>query len=474
MSGKPDAKVLRIGIIQGGKIVEERLLRKRAKVTIGLGQRNTFVLPISTIKSHTLFDLHGDHYELVLTSEMDGRVAVGGEALDVAALKQRGLAKARGAEHVLPLTEGSRGKVVLGDVTVLFQFVVPPPIPAAPKLPAIARGGWAKQIDWVYTATVLTVGVLEYGMIGYMKTLDLKKEPPKLENLDARFAKILVPEMNKPPEPEKKAAVAEKGEGKKEDDKKKADDEAKKKVAKKTDDDDDAKKSKKGDDDKAKPEDKAVVTQRVAKVGILGALGPGSTTDKAVADVFNEGKVDSDIDSTFKKADAVAVANQGDGRARASKGGTDEGVGSAETVGDDKLTGGGTGRKLKKVAVTAEPKRDAPPPTGLVKGGAVDVSEGEIEDPNAIAAVIRRRIGAVKGCYDLALKRNPDIKGKVVVKFTIGETGAVVDISIEDNTTGDNGVASCISGRVRNFRFPKPKSGKVTVAYPFILQAAKG
>ena len=104
----------------------------------------------------------------------------------------------------------------------------------------------------------------------------------------------------------------------------------------------------------------------------------------------------------------------------------------------------------------------------------MDVSEGEIEDPNAIAAVIRRRIGAVKGCYDLALKRNPDIKGKVVVKFTIGETGAVVDISIEDNSTGDNGVANCISQRVRNFRFPKPKNGKVTVAYPFILQSSKG
>ena len=89
MSAKPDSKVLRIGIIQGGKIVEERLLRKRAKVTIGLAQRNTFVLPISSIKSHTLFDLQGDHYELAFTSEMDGRVAVEGEALDLAALKKR-------------------------------------------------------------------------------------------------------------------------------------------------------------------------------------------------------------------------------------------------------------------------------------------------------------------------------------------------------------------------------------------------
>ncbi len=188
--------------------------------------------------------------------------------------------------------------------------------------------------------------------------------------------------------------------------------------------------------------------------------------------MFSEGKVDTDIDSTFKKADAVAVANSSTGRSRGSKSG-DEGVGSAETVSDEKLGGGtGAGKRLKKVAVEAPVKREVP--TGKIGGGKLEVEQGDIEDPGQIAAVIRRRIGAIKGCYDLALKTNPDIRGKVVVKFSIGETGAVVEISTEENTSGDDGVARCIVSRVRNFRFPKPKGGKVTVSYPFILTASKG
>lgn len=474
MSTRSERKVLRIGIIQGGKIVEERLLRKRAKVTIGLGAKNTFVLPVGNLKSHVLFDLAGEGYDLAFTDEMDGRVAAGeGEVLDLAGLKRKNLAKKRGSEWRLPLTEGSRGKVVLGDVTILFQFVVPPPIPAPPKLPAVARGGWLKSIDWVYASIVLVIGAFEFGTIGYMRTLDIKKEPTKLENLDARFAKLLAPELQKAPEPEKKAAVADKGAGK--DEKKDEADKKPKKAAKKDDDDGkSAKKASKSDDDKPVAPDRAAISQKVAKIGILGAFSNVEGADKSIADVFAEGKVDSDIDTTFKKADAVAVASTANaGRSRAPKGGSDEGVGSAQTVGDDKIGGGGTGKRIKKIAVAAPEKREVPM-VAKVGGGKLDIEGGEIEDPGQITAVIRRRIGAIKGCYDAALKQNPDIRGKVVVKFTIGETGAVVEISVEENTSGDDSIASCIVSRVRNFRFPKPKGGKVTVSYPFILTASKG
>ena len=42
-------KVLRIGIIQGGKIIEERIVRRRETVTFGPSEKNTFVLPASDI-----------------------------------------------------------------------------------------------------------------------------------------------------------------------------------------------------------------------------------------------------------------------------------------------------------------------------------------------------------------------------------------------------------------------------------------
>ena len=50
-------KILRVGIIQGGRIVEERLIRKREDVSLGTHAKNTFILPSSQLgKSFRLFE----------------------------------------------------------------------------------------------------------------------------------------------------------------------------------------------------------------------------------------------------------------------------------------------------------------------------------------------------------------------------------------------------------------------------------
>ena len=77
-------RVLRIGIIQGGKAVEERLIRRPKAITIGQGPRNTFIIPIPQLpKSFTLFETSGENYRLVFDETMDGRVSVGSEIIDL-------------------------------------------------------------------------------------------------------------------------------------------------------------------------------------------------------------------------------------------------------------------------------------------------------------------------------------------------------------------------------------------------------
>ena len=39
-------RILRIGVLLGGKIVEERLIRERSSVTIGQSMKNTFSIPV--------------------------------------------------------------------------------------------------------------------------------------------------------------------------------------------------------------------------------------------------------------------------------------------------------------------------------------------------------------------------------------------------------------------------------------------
>src|SRR5438270_1507109 len=77
MQAMTPPKILRIGIIQGGKIVEERLVRKRETVTIGQSVKNTFVVPASTAltRSFPIFEMTPQGYALNFTEGMDGRIA---------------------------------------------------------------------------------------------------------------------------------------------------------------------------------------------------------------------------------------------------------------------------------------------------------------------------------------------------------------------------------------------------------------
>ena len=54
----PRQRILRIGVLLGGKIVEERLIRERTSVTIGQSMKNTFSIPVEGLPlEFTLFAL---------------------------------------------------------------------------------------------------------------------------------------------------------------------------------------------------------------------------------------------------------------------------------------------------------------------------------------------------------------------------------------------------------------------------------
>src|ERR1043165_2062363 len=100
----PKVKILRIGIIQGGRIVEERLVRKRENITIGQSAKNMFVVPSDVLPRHwLLFEVTGNRYVAHFSEGMDARIAVGSEIISLAQLRQSGKIQRKGQRHVLPL-----------------------------------------------------------------------------------------------------------------------------------------------------------------------------------------------------------------------------------------------------------------------------------------------------------------------------------------------------------------------------------
>ena len=107
----PRPRILRIGVLLGGKIVEERLIRERAPVSIGQSMRNTFSIPVEGLPlEFTLFALDEGRYSLRFLAKMDGRLSdASGQVSTLDALKARG-AQNQGAYFEVPLSESARGR----------------------------------------------------------------------------------------------------------------------------------------------------------------------------------------------------------------------------------------------------------------------------------------------------------------------------------------------------------------------------
>lgn len=190
MGEQTGGKVLRIGVIQGGKILEERLLRRRAPVTVGSDPKNTFALAGDPGKSpqgdelpHSfkLLDVVVDRYVLCFDDEMRGSLTVEGEKLDLEGIKAKGLALQSGSVYRVELAEGARGKISIGELTFLFQFVVPPPQHERSQLPVLARGSWSTAFDGALGLCLLVSLAAHGALLANLRTVERPPAPLPLE-----------------------------------------------------------------------------------------------------------------------------------------------------------------------------------------------------------------------------------------------------------------------------------------------------
>lgn len=91
--------------------------------------------------------------------------------------------------------------------------------------------------------------------------------------------------------------------------------------------------------------------------------------------------------------------------------------------------------------------------------------------PEAVRSVVRQSHPAFRSCYEQGLGRDPELQGKVRVRFVIGTEGYVIQVEVTEPTTlPDPLVVDCVAEVYRTLRFPKPDGGNVTVNYPLHFQ----
>lgn len=158
----------------------------------------------------------------------------------------------------------------------------------------------------------------------------------------------------------------------------------------------------------------------------------------------------------YQAAGAAARTERSVIAARAGKG-----SGGISTAAMSRNTGGGSlqGRDTTRVASPVAGMGEGGP--RVVKGGgAPSRSREEIE------LVFEKNKGAIFALYNRALRKDPGLQGKLVLKLTIASNGTVTDCEVVSSELGDAGLERKLVQRVKMFRFKDKDVATVTTTKP--------
>jgi pSer/pThr/pTyr-binding forkhead associated (FHA) protein len=139
------------------------------------------------------------------------------------------------------------------------------------------------------------------------------------------------------------------------------------------------------------------------------------------------------------------------------------GLGGIGTIGHGAGMGNGQGFGNGHGRLGGAHKTSAP----SLRQGATQVN-GRLP-AEVIQRIVRQNFGRFRLCYENGLRTNPNLSGRVSVKFVIDRSGSVSTASDGGSEIPDQGVVSCVVRGFGNLSFPQPEGGIVTVVYPIIF-----
>lgn len=136
------------------------------------------------------------------------------------------------------------------------------------------------------------------------------------------------------------------------------------------------------------------------------------------------------------------------------------GIGRVGTIGTDLGNQGGYSRAISQ-------KTHVPRPPSVRPEGVTTVGRLPSE---VIQRIVRQNFGRYRFCYEQGLRGNPNLQGRVAVRFVIGRDGGVSQVQNGGSDMPDGNVVSCVVRSFYGLSFPAPENGIVTVNYPIMFQ----
>ncbi len=452
-------RVLRIGVLQDGRIVEDRTIFPGETVTFGGHHQNMLVVKGAGVPARmTLIVWRDGCYRIAVPRLEDVKVVAAGGRLDRERLAgrvvrttssrrtwrgfrrlfHRGKPAGAGMETWLLLEPDMRGTVVFPGATVLFQFI-PEPTRTRSGFGLVSLRAWLSQRDPVFAAVFVLSVLLHTTVMGYAFS---QPPPTKLEQVIDRFPARFVPwrarETDREATPTPRPAVREEGEEKASSSRRSTR----------------AHLSSPPRAEASSEGESGLENDRITRIGVLGAL----TRFKQQ----RHGVLVADVPPVGEGVDLGSLLDRGvEGMATAS----------IEVAG---LRGPGVGTgligsaDLESVAresdIRAETRlaRKIPSVSLEVRGSKHEVVGEDV------FGVVRRRLPAVTACYEQALKTDPNLSGKLYLTLSVEENGRVSHVDLSGPASNHPRLKRCIARRVVRWPFP-PQREPVEITIPIVL-----
>lgn len=459
-------KVLRIGVMQGTRISEERVVRDRSAVSVGTTERNTFTVASAELpSSFELFSMEAGQYWLNFTDAMEGQLATPDGIRRLSDLRRSPTAQRTPGAYRVALAETARGKISLGGAMFLFQFVAAPQVMPRPQLPAALRSHWVKSVDWTYNSCFSAFLVLAIGSVAYVEYAYDPIVDDELALDDARLVRLLAtapPVVEPDPEPAAADTTAE---------------------ASAT----------------TTPHATATATAHrpaPARADRAADRAADEARRTAAANAAADRAIDAVANATRNSAEFAALTGLNDTRRGSARNALAEGGLMTGTEADLAHVGGVTSA-TGQVGVHRGAIAMAGPPGGRTLGETTAVRSagdeigsgpevirarvihfeaamGDIDErggdgtvnAETVAGLIRGQLGGIRSCYERELRQNPALAGRLDVSFTLGSSGRITRSSTSGLSAAPR-VGSCVTGRLRGLVFPIPEGGSVDFSFPF-------
>ena len=81
--------------------------------------------------------------------------------------------------------------------------------------------------------------------------------------------------------------------------------------------------------------------------------------------------------------------------------------------------------------------------------------------PTEVARALRRRAGSFRGCYEIQLRKFPDLEGKLTISFTVTPLGTVDAPKVKESSLDNEDLETCLLRQLIRLRFAKHETPAV-------------